>query len=77
MRLFTTLMAVLVMCTSLSHASRGARFWECFGERQDIGIRCQRACSECKRDSGSRINCDAVCSMRTIPAGTYMGRRII
>jgi hypothetical protein len=77
MRLFTTLMAVLVMCTSLSYASRGARFWECFGERQDIGIRCQSACSGCKRETGSRVNCDAVCGMGTIPAGTYMGRRII
>lgn len=71
------LVALCGLSLSISHASRGAQFWECFGEQQDMGIRCMRACSDCKRNTGSKVNCDSVCRMRAIPAGTYMGRRII
>jgi hypothetical protein len=56
--------------------SPGAKFWECFGEYQSGGIPCMRACPECKAETGSRVNCDRVCGLPAIPAGSYAGRRI-
>lgn len=54
-------------------ASRGAAFWECFGELNTGGVQCGRACNECKRQTGSAVICNSVCGMRTIPAGSHTG----
>lgn len=70
------LIGITCLTFSGAWASKGAAFWECFGDLNTGGIRCQLACAECKRQTGSAVNCGSVCRLRTIPAGPHTGVRI-
>lgn len=70
------LMLAFTFGLSFAEASKGARFWECFGMAMDGGLRCVTECPRCKRETGANVNCDSVCRMPTVQAGTYAGVRI-
>lgn len=77
MRRFGGLFAVLVFALLLwvpAHAGRGHVFWECFGQLVEGGVPCLKACAQCVAESGSKVDCGAVCgSFRTVPWGSRTG----